>query len=194
MCQNNCVVHSKNFQCQFLSLRVFYCWLFSQENCSELESQVEAQIRALVAALEERRAALLDFVRADRDVRLRALKDQVAQCTSKLQHTTGLMQFCIEALKETDPPAFLQVSITSCYTKRTSKERSSLSFIIWKICEWKVCFSDRGYAHQQGGQRGHDVVQGRGHAGQDITACRPDAGRPGCQEGGAAPQLHPDET
>lgn len=79
------------------------------ENCSELEAQVEAQIRSLVQVLEERRAALLDFVKADRDVRLRALKDQVAQCTAKLQQTTGLMQFCIEALKETDPPAFLQI-------------------------------------------------------------------------------------
>ncbi|XP_052132615.1 E3 ubiquitin-protein ligase TRIM9-like, partial [Frankliniella occidentalis] len=81
----------------------------AQENCSELEAQVEAQVRALVLALEERRASLLEFVRADRDVRLRALREQVTQCTGKLQQTTGLIQFCIEALKETDPPAFLQV-------------------------------------------------------------------------------------
>lgn len=48
-----------------------------QENSSELEAQVEAQVRSLALALEERRASLLDFVRADRDVRLRALKEQV---------------------------------------------------------------------------------------------------------------------
>lgn len=31
-------------------------------------------------------------------------------CTGKLQQTTGLIQFCIEALKETDSAAFLQVN------------------------------------------------------------------------------------
>lgn len=33
-------------------------------------------------------------------------------CTGKLQQTTGLIQFCIEALKETDNAAFLQVTFT----------------------------------------------------------------------------------
>lgn len=38
------------------------------------------------------------------------IKDQQSNCTGKLQQTTGLIQFCIEALKETDSAAFLQVS------------------------------------------------------------------------------------
>lgn len=38
------------------------------------------------------------------------LQEQQSSCTGKLQHTTGLIQFCIEALKETDSAAFLQVS------------------------------------------------------------------------------------
>jgi hypothetical protein len=37
------------------------------------------------------------------------LQEQQVNCTGKLQHTTGLIQFCIEALKETDSAAFLQV-------------------------------------------------------------------------------------
>lgn len=36
-------------------------------------------------------------------------QDQQSNCTGKLQQTTGLIQFCIEALKETDSAAFLQV-------------------------------------------------------------------------------------
>lgn len=40
-----------------------------------------------------------------------SLQDQQSNCTGKLQQTTGLIQFCIEALKETDSAAFLQVRI-----------------------------------------------------------------------------------
>lgn len=36
-------------------------------------------------------------------------QEQQINCTGKLQQTTGLIQFCIEALKETDNAAFLQV-------------------------------------------------------------------------------------
>nr|CAH7741146.1 unnamed protein product [Callosobruchus chinensis] len=38
-----------------------------------------------------------------------AAGDQAATCTQRLQQTTALLQFCIEALKETDSAAFLQV-------------------------------------------------------------------------------------
>jgi len=40
-----------------------------------------------------------------------SLQDQQSNCTGKLQQTTGLIQFCIEALKETDSAAFLQVGL-----------------------------------------------------------------------------------
>lgn len=50
-------------------------------------------------------------IRQDKETRLRALKEQVAACTGRLQQTTGLLQFCIEALKETDSAAFLQVRL-----------------------------------------------------------------------------------
>nr|CAD7424758.1 unnamed protein product [Timema monikensis] len=79
------------------------------ENCSEFEVVVSSQCDALIQAIHERKRQLLDFIRQDKDVKLRTLKDQVSTCTCKLQHTTGLLQFCIEALKETDSAAFLQV-------------------------------------------------------------------------------------
>ncbi|XP_047002734.1 E3 ubiquitin-protein ligase TRIM9 [Schistocerca americana] len=79
------------------------------ENCAEFEATVSAQCDALIEAIEARRAQLLEFVRQQRELKLRALRDQVSACTCRLQGTTGLLQFCIEALKETDSAAFLQV-------------------------------------------------------------------------------------
>lgn len=36
-------------------------------------------------------------------------QEQQSHCTGKIQQTTGLIEFCIEALKEKDSAAFLQV-------------------------------------------------------------------------------------
>lgn len=60
-------------------------------------------------ALRRREEALVEFARRERDLQLRRLREEVATCTTHLQHTTALVQFCIEALKESDSSAFLQV-------------------------------------------------------------------------------------
>ncbi|CAH0561185.1 unnamed protein product [Brassicogethes aeneus] len=78
------------------------------ENCEEFEGIVAAQCDALIEALLRRRDQLIECIRQDKELRMRALKEQVATCTSRLQQTTALLQFCIEALKETDSTAFLQ--------------------------------------------------------------------------------------
>lgn len=80
-----------------------------QENCEEFEAVVSAQCDALIEAIHNRRVQLLECIRQDKELRVRALKEQVTTCTSRLQQTTALLQFCIEALKETDSTAFLQV-------------------------------------------------------------------------------------
>jgi tripartite motif-containing protein 9/67 len=77
---------------------------------------VSSQCDSLVEAIHRRKQELLEFIRQSKEMKLRTLKDQVSTCTCKLQHTTGLLQFCIEALKETDSAAFLQVS--ACYCTR----------------------------------------------------------------------------
>lgn len=69
-----------------------------------------SQCDALIEAIEARKQQLIEYIRQDKDMKVRLLKEQVTTCTCKLQHTTGLLQFCIEALKETDSAAFLQVS------------------------------------------------------------------------------------
>uniref|UniRef100_A0A8C3RA45 Tripartite motif containing 9 n=1 Tax=Cyanoderma ruficeps TaxID=181631 RepID=A0A8C3RA45_9PASS len=36
--------------------------------------------------------------------------DQISHCTVKLRQTTGLMEYCLEVIKENDPSGFLQIS------------------------------------------------------------------------------------
>uniref|UniRef100_A0A1A9ZPX6 BBC domain-containing protein n=1 Tax=Glossina pallidipes TaxID=7398 RepID=A0A1A9ZPX6_GLOPL len=93
------------------------------ESCIEFERLVTAQCEALIQAIHDRREYLLEAIRMDKDTKIRILKastytyifyifvDQQSNCTGKLQQTTGLIQFCIEALKETDSAAFLQIKL-----------------------------------------------------------------------------------
>jgi tripartite motif-containing protein 9/67 len=95
----------------------------------EFERLVSAQCESLIQMIHERREFLIDTIRIDKETKLRTLKvsfklsglietnyesyavqEQQLNCTGKLQQTTGLIQFCIEALKENDSAAFLQVS------------------------------------------------------------------------------------
>ncbi|CAM4690647.1 unnamed protein product [Leuciscus chuanchicus] len=40
----------------------------------------------------------------------KTVKDQITHCTMKLRQTTGMMEFCLEVIKENDPSGFLQIS------------------------------------------------------------------------------------
>lgn len=40
---------------------------------------------------------------------LQVVRDQISHCTVKLRQTTGLMEYCLEVIKENDPSGFLQV-------------------------------------------------------------------------------------
>lgn len=45
-------------------------------------------------------------------VPLQVVRDQISHCTVKLRQTTGLMEYCLEVIKENDPSGFLQVGYT----------------------------------------------------------------------------------
>ncbi|GFO48742.1 E3 ubiquitin-protein ligase trim9-like protein [Plakobranchus ocellatus] len=79
-------------------------------NCAEFEKTVVSQCDALIEVIKQRKAELLENVAEEKDMKVRTLKEQVSDCTALLQRTTGLLQFCIEVLKESDAPSFLQVS------------------------------------------------------------------------------------
>ncbi|KAI6239184.1 Zinc finger and Fibronectin and SPla RYanodine receptor SPRY domain containing protein [Aphelenchoides fujianensis] len=72
-------------------------------NCEEFKTSVNVQVDALIQAIEDRRSRLLQFVDSERDAKRQTLRDQIHRCNSHLGKTTGLIQFCIEILKETDP-------------------------------------------------------------------------------------------
>lgn len=80
-----------------------------EHNCDDFENIISGQCQVLIEAIHERRNNLIEFIRQEKEMRKGVLKDQAATCTQRLQHTTALLQFCIEALKETDSSSFLQV-------------------------------------------------------------------------------------
>lgn len=83
--------------------------LIFQEECLSLEQEVEDHVQGLINLLLARKARLIEAARQTRESRVRQLRDQVSRCAAHLQATTGLLTFCIEALKETDGAAFLQI-------------------------------------------------------------------------------------
>ncbi|XP_031634054.1 E3 ubiquitin-protein ligase TRIM9-like [Contarinia nasturtii] len=79
------------------------------ESCNDFEQMVLMQCESLIQMMQERRDYLLETIEMDKEHKLRVLKEQQMNCAAKLTQTTALIQFCIEALKETDNAAFLQV-------------------------------------------------------------------------------------
>ncbi|XP_062850904.1 E3 ubiquitin-protein ligase TRIM9 isoform X2 [Trichomycterus rosablanca] len=81
-----------------------------QENGVEFEACLVAQCDALIDALNRRKAQLLTRVTKEHEHKLLVVRDQISHCTVKLRQTTGLMEYCMEVIKENDPSGFLQIS------------------------------------------------------------------------------------
>ncbi|NP_991126.1 E3 ubiquitin-protein ligase TRIM9 [Danio rerio] len=81
-----------------------------QENGVEFEACLVAQCDALIEALNRRKAQLLSRVTKEHEHKLSVVRDQISHCTVKLRQTTGLMEYCLEVIKENDPSSFLQIS------------------------------------------------------------------------------------
>uniref|UniRef100_A0A672F9C4 Tripartite motif containing 67 n=1 Tax=Salarias fasciatus TaxID=181472 RepID=A0A672F9C4_SALFA len=81
-----------------------------QENGVEFEACLVAQCDALIEALTRQKAKLLTKVTKEKEYKLKVVRDQITHCTMKLRQTTGMMEFCLEVLKENDPSGFLQIS------------------------------------------------------------------------------------
>uniref|UniRef100_A0A8C2TGG3 Tripartite motif containing 9 n=1 Tax=Coturnix japonica TaxID=93934 RepID=A0A8C2TGG3_COTJA len=94
-----------------------------QENSVEFEACLVAQCDALIDALNRRKAQLLSRVNKEHEHKLKVVRDQISHCTVKLRQTTGLMEYCLEVIKENDPSGFLQISdalIRRVHLTRTS--------------------------------------------------------------------------
>lgn len=91
-----------------------------------------AQIDALVEALQTRRTDLINWVRRQRDAKVQALRAQVTEYTHTLQATTATIHFCIEALKESDPASFMEVS-NSCIFCHTCLHICRMDAVVFTV-------------------------------------------------------------
>lgn len=82
----------------------------TQRKMLESERQIAEQLDVLISTLERKKADLTERLRAAREEKVQLMREQITQVTQMLTKSTGLIQFCIEMLKEGDPTAFLVVS------------------------------------------------------------------------------------
>ncbi|XP_028903233.1 tripartite motif-containing protein 67 isoform X2 [Ornithorhynchus anatinus] len=94
-----------------------------QENSLDYEACLVAQCDALVDALTRQKAKLLTKVTKEREHKLKVVWEQINHCTLKLRQSTGLMEYCLEAIKENDPAGFLQVSDALIMRVQLSQEQ-----------------------------------------------------------------------
>uniref|UniRef100_A0A8C1PT76 Tripartite motif containing 67 n=1 Tax=Cyprinus carpio TaxID=7962 RepID=A0A8C1PT76_CYPCA len=105
-----------------------------QENGVEFEACLVAQCDALIEALTRQRAKLLTKVTKEKESKLKTVKDQITHCTMKLRQTTGMMEFCLEVIKENDPSGFLQISDALIKRVLVSQEQWVRSALEPKVC------------------------------------------------------------
>ncbi|XP_069741201.1 E3 ubiquitin-protein ligase TRIM9 isoform X6 [Narcine bancroftii] len=94
-----------------------------QENGVEFEACLVAQCDALVDALNRQKAKLLTRVTKEREFKLKVVRDQISHCTLKLRQTTGLIEYCLEVLKDNDSSGFLQISDALIKRVQVSQEQ-----------------------------------------------------------------------
>uniref|UniRef100_A0A8C6UMD8 Tripartite motif containing 67 n=1 Tax=Neogobius melanostomus TaxID=47308 RepID=A0A8C6UMD8_9GOBI len=92
-----------------------------QESGVEFEACVVAQCDSLIEALTRQKAKLLTKVTKEKEYKQKVVRDQITHCTMKLRQTTGMMEYCLEVLKENDPSGFLQIS--DALVKRVSSSQ-----------------------------------------------------------------------
>ncbi|XP_061382335.1 E3 ubiquitin-protein ligase TRIM9 isoform X1 [Danaus plexippus] len=98
------------------------------ESCEELENQIDQACAEVTRAVERRRDELIRAARNTRSQAVAGMRVMTSQAAQKLREATALLHFSIEALKESDHAAFLQVGkILSVRARDTASNlRSSL--------------------------------------------------------------------
>lgn len=85
------------------------------ENASKTKNVLVAEIDDMIRNLEAKKKDLVELIDAEKAARVKLVRDQVGGLSSRINKTTGLLQYCVETLKEQDPSSFLLVK-----KKRTS--------------------------------------------------------------------------
>ncbi|XP_076800799.1 E3 ubiquitin-protein ligase TRIM9-like [Clavelina lepadiformis] len=76
----------------------------------ELEAATVAQCNHLIEAVERKRDEFIRKIAREKELKSKTVRQQLQQCTLKLKQTTGLLEYCIEVMKDNDAAAFLQIS------------------------------------------------------------------------------------
>lgn len=79
------------------------------ESCEELEKQIDNACAELTCAIERRRDELIRAARSTKSQAIANMRSLTSHAAQKLREATALLHFSIEALKEPDQAAFLQV-------------------------------------------------------------------------------------
>ncbi|XP_049696303.1 E3 ubiquitin-protein ligase TRIM9 isoform X1 [Helicoverpa armigera] len=94
------------------------------ESCEELEKQIDQTCAEVTRAIERRRDELIRAARNTRSQAITNMRSLTSHAAQKLREATALLHFSIEALKESDHAAFLQVG--SILTARAQETASNL--------------------------------------------------------------------
>ncbi|KAF4788459.1 E3 ubiquitin-protein ligase TRIM9 [Turdus rufiventris] len=72
----------------------------------------KSQLSQALNGLSDRAKEAKEFLVQLRNMvqQIQVVRDQISHCTVKLRQTTGLMEYCLEVIKENDPSGFLQIS------------------------------------------------------------------------------------
>ncbi|KAI5616996.1 tripartite motif-containing protein 67 isoform X2 [Silurus asotus] len=105
-----------------------------QENGVEFEACLVAQCDALIEALTRQKAKLLTKVTKEKESKLKTVRDQITHCTMKLRQTTGMMEFCLELIKENDPSGFLLISDALIKRVQLSQDQWVKGALEPKVC------------------------------------------------------------
>ncbi|XP_049868566.1 E3 ubiquitin-protein ligase TRIM9 [Pectinophora gossypiella] len=79
------------------------------DSCEEMEKQIDDACSEVTRAIERRRDELIRAARHTRSQAIANMRSLTSHAAQKLREATALLHFSIEALKESDPAAFLQV-------------------------------------------------------------------------------------
>nr|CAB3267247.1 E3 ubiquitin-protein ligase TRIM9 [Phallusia mammillata] len=81
-----------------------------QKNSGDLEAKTVAQCDQLIEGIQRKKNELLQRISREKELKSKSVREQTQQCTLKLRQTTGLLEYCIEVMKNNDAAAFLQTS------------------------------------------------------------------------------------
>ncbi|XP_045534580.1 E3 ubiquitin-protein ligase TRIM9 [Papilio machaon] len=91
------------------------------ESCEELERQIDQACVEVTRAIDRRRDELIRAARNTRSQAIANMRSLTSHAAQKLREATALLHFSIEALKESDHAAFLQVgNILSARAQETA--------------------------------------------------------------------------